>query len=102
MRERKLLAILLVHANEVVSTDRLVQELWGEDPPKTAVPALHNAVSRLRKALGEKVVQTRSPGYTLEVSTDELDAARFERLTAEAAGAPPEEAAEGLREALAL
>jgi DNA-binding SARP family transcriptional activator len=59
MRERKLLAIMLVHANEVVSTDRLVHELWGDDPPKTAVPALHNAVSRLRKVLGDTVVQTR-------------------------------------------
>ncbi len=101
MRERKLLAILLVHANEVVSTDRLVHELWGDDPPKTAVPALHNAVSRLRKALGDTVVQTRSPGYTLEVSADELDAARFEQLLAEAVG-PPEQAADRLREALAL
>ena len=101
MRERKLLAILLVHANEVVSTDRLVHELWGDDPPKTAVPALHNAVSRLRKALGDTVVQTRSPGYTLAVSTDELDAARFEQLLTEAVG-PPELAADRLREALAL
>ena len=101
MRERKLLAILLVHANEVVSTDRLVHELWGDDPPKTAVPALHNAVSRLRKALGDTVVQTRSPGYTLEVSAGELDAARFEQLLAEAVGSP-EQAADRLREALAL
>jgi DNA-binding SARP family transcriptional activator len=101
MRERKLLAILLVRANEVASTDRLVHELWGDDAPKTAVPAVHNAVSRLRKGLGDTVVQTRSPGYILEVSTDELDAARFEQLLSEAVG-PPEDAAERLREALAL
>jgi len=102
MRERKLLAILLVHANEVVSSDRLVHELWGEHPPKTAVPALHNAVSRLRKALGDAAVRTRTPGYTLEVSADELDAARFEQLVTKAAGSAPEETAERLREALAL
>jgi DNA-binding SARP family transcriptional activator/tetratricopeptide (TPR) repeat protein len=102
MRERKLLAILLVHANEVVSTDRLVQELWGDHPPKTAIPALHNAVSRLRKALGETALQTRTPGYTLEIADDELDASRFERLMKETAGAPPDEAADQLRLAISL
>jgi DNA-binding SARP family transcriptional activator/tetratricopeptide (TPR) repeat protein len=102
MRERKLLAILLVHANEVVSTDRLVDELWGDDRPKTAIPALHNAVSRLRKALGDTVVQTQTPGYTLGVAAEELDAGRFEELVASAAGAPAGEAADRLREALGL
>ena len=50
-RERTLLAVLLVHANEVVSTDRLVDGLWGEQPPGTAVAALHGLVSQLRRAL---------------------------------------------------
>ncbi len=99
---RTLLGALLVHAGEVVSTDRLVDELWGEHPPKTATTSLQNMVSQLRKALGADVLVTRPPGYALEVEPGQVDAARFERLVAEARGAPAQERARLLRDALAL
>ncbi len=51
-RQRALLAILILHANEVVSTDRLIDQLWGEHPPATAVHTVRVFVSRLRRALG--------------------------------------------------
>jgi DNA-binding SARP family transcriptional activator len=80
-RQRQLLAILLLHANEVVSADRLIDYLWGAEPPATAAKSLQVHVSRLRKALGrEGLLLTRSGGYTLAVGADKLDAARFERL----------------------
>ena len=82
LRQRSLLAVLALHANEVVSTDRLIDELWGENAPATAVHTVRVFVSRLRSALGgasERLV-TRPPGYVLELGVDELDAARFERL----------------------
>jgi len=77
-----LLAVLALHANQVVSTDRLIDELWGEHPPSTAVHTVQVFVSRLRGALGPagKRLLTRPPGYVLELGADELDAARCERL----------------------
>ncbi len=81
LRQRALLAILLLHANEVVSTDRLVDQLWGERPPATAVHTVQVFVSRLRGALksaGDRLV-TVSPGYVIEVGIDEIDADRCER-----------------------
>jgi DNA-binding SARP family transcriptional activator len=69
-KSRALLALLLLRANEVVSTDRLVDELWGERPPKTAVASLQNAVSRLRKALGRDLIVSRPPGYELRIEPD--------------------------------
>jgi DNA-binding SARP family transcriptional activator len=66
-KQRALLGLLLLHANEVVSSDRLVDELWGEaDRSK----ALQVAVSRLRKAIGPDVLVTRPPGYELRVERD--------------------------------
>jgi DNA-binding SARP family transcriptional activator len=84
-RQRALLALLLVHAGEVVSTDRLVDELWGEDDRGGAVHALQSAVSRLRRALGPEGSRlvARAPGYVLQVEEGELDAHRFEGLRAE-------------------
>src|SRR5215213_5393231 len=79
-KPRALLALLLLHANEVVSADRLIDELWGEDPPERAAAALRVNVSRLRKALPQDVLTTRSPGYVLRVEPDQLDLHRFERL----------------------
>ena len=58
-QHRALLAALVVHAGEVVSTDRLVDDLWGDDPPASAVGSLQNAVSQLRKALGSDLVVTK-------------------------------------------
>ena len=106
-RQRALLAILLLHANEVVSTDRLVEELWGENPPESGTKALQVAVSQLRKTLQSSaepdgVLVTRSPGYVLNVRRGELDLDRFESLVGEAEEREGVEAAALLREALAL
>src|SRR4051794_25293332 len=102
VKPRSLLAILLLHANEVVSTDRLHAALWGEAEPATAAKSIHIYVSRLRAQLGPDRLTTRAPGYVLRVDPAELDATRFERLVADARGAAPEAAARTLREALAL
>jgi DNA-binding SARP family transcriptional activator len=101
-KQRSLLAVLLLHANEVVSSERLIDDLWGEAPPATVAKSIQVYVSGLRKQLGEGRLVTRTPGYVLRVDPSELDAARFERLVAEARSARPERAAEKLREALAL
>jgi DNA-binding SARP family transcriptional activator len=102
-RQRALLALLLTHANEVVSTDRLIDELWGARPPKTAPNALQYHVSRLRKALGrDDAIVTRQPGYLICVEPDELDLLRFERLVEEAQRSQSERAARLLRDALRL
>ena len=85
-RQRALVAVLLLNANEVVSTDRLLEDVWGERLPETGVKALHVAVSQLRKTLGAEAngrLATRPPGYVLRVADDELDLHRFERLAAD-------------------
>src|SRR3954463_13224526 len=104
-KQRALLAILLLHAGEVVSTDRLIEALWGEDPPDTASKALQVHVSQLRKALPADVIRTRPPGYSLDVASDDLDLDRFRRLHDDArvlAGSEPGRARELLVEALSL
>jgi DNA-binding SARP family transcriptional activator len=101
-RQRALLAALLVRANTVVSSERLIDELWGENVPKTAATSLHNAVHQLRRLLGTETLVRRAPGYVLRVEEAQLDAARFERMVAEARDAELEERAGRLREALAL
>ena len=101
-KQRALIAMLLLHANEVLSVDRLVDALWGESPPKTAVTSLQNTVSQLRKLLGADVVATKAPGYVLKAEPESLDLARFERLVASARGAEPSQRALLLREALEL
>ena len=104
-RQRALLAILILHANEVVSTDRLIDQLWGEHPPATAVHTVRVFVSRLRRALGPAGAHlvTRPPGYVIEVGVDEVDADRSERLFASASAAladgKPREAEALLRDA---
>jgi DNA-binding SARP family transcriptional activator len=98
-----LLVLLLTSANEVVPADRLIDELWGADPPRTAANALQVHVSRLRRLLAaEDVVVTREPGYLIRVEPDELDLLRFEQLLSDAQNAVPDDAARILREALAL
>jgi len=79
-KQRALLAILLLHANEVVSTDRLIDALWEDDAPETGRKALQVYVSQLRKTLGKERIATRSPGYRLQVEPDELDLSRVQRL----------------------
>jgi DNA-binding SARP family transcriptional activator len=103
-KQRAILAILLLHAGEVVSSDRLIDDLWGDEPPESGVTALQVRVSQLRKALGPAAgqLETRAPGYVLRVGADELDLQRFERLVGEAERAEPEIAAGLLRNALAL
>ncbi|HVF13008.1 MAG TPA: BTAD domain-containing putative transcriptional regulator [Acidimicrobiales bacterium] len=103
---RALLAVLLLHSNQVVSAERLIDALWGESPPPGAVRTLHAYVSKLRKALGHTVVETRPPGYVLVVDPDRVDVHRFERLIADARAATtanePGRAARLFGEALSL
>jgi DNA-binding SARP family transcriptional activator len=102
-KPRALLALLLLNRNRVVSTERLVDELWGDEAPALATKTLQVYVSQLRKALGPERLVTRPPGYELRVDEGELDVDRFETLAAEArASANPKDAAAGFREALAL
>jgi DNA-binding SARP family transcriptional activator len=82
-KQRALLAVLLLHANEVVSTDRLIDALWEDSPPDRAQKALQVYVSGLRKLVGQKRIETRSPGYGLRVEADELDVQRCRRLIEE-------------------
>ena len=101
-RQRALLAALLLEAGRVVPMDRLVDELWGEEPPRTATTSLHNSVSRLRRALGEELIETRAPGYLLKAEPEWIDATHFERLLRAARGAAPRERRELLVQALSL
>ena len=109
-KQRHLLAILLLNANRVVSTDRLIDELWGESPPETAPNALQVYVSQLRKVLPGDAesapIARRDPGYLLRVEPGQLDLERFEKLAAEGrerlAAGDAAAAAATLGEALAL
>jgi DNA-binding SARP family transcriptional activator len=101
-----LLALLALRADELVASDRLVEDLWGESPPATAHKMLHNQVSGLRQALGRNGrLETQGSSYRLNVHPGERDIDRFEELVARGRAeldADPERAAEALREALAL
>ena len=108
LRERTLLARLLLAAGQVVSADRLAEDLWAGRPPEHYMATLRVYISRLRRALGDgsAVVITQPPGYRVTLGRSELDADRFARLVAAAredlAARRPEVAAAGLREALGL
>ena len=80
-KQQTLLAVLLLHAGEIVSPTRLMTELWGEDPPSTAAKGVQGYVSSLRRILGPDAIATRTHGYVLE--PEYLDAALFERMAAE-------------------
>jgi predicted ATPase/DNA-binding SARP family transcriptional activator len=82
-KQRALLAMLLLDANRVVSRDRLIEALWEDEPPETALKALQVYVSQLRKLLGKERLVTRTPGYFLRVESDELDLERSKRLQKE-------------------
>lgn len=86
-KQRALLALLLLHGNEVVSRDRIIDALWGERPPATVAAALNVYVSKLRKILGDagarEILVTQEPGYVLRVETGQLDSDRFTQLSAE-------------------
>src|SRR5262245_59822543 len=86
-KQRALLTILLLHANETVSKERLIEDLWGDRRPDTAPTALHGYVSQLRKVLEPaagghgRLLVTRAPGYELRLDPDQLDLDRFEQLS---------------------
>lgn len=86
-RPRAVLAVLLASRGRVVSTDVLVDVLWGEAPPRTADHTLRTYVSRLRRVLGDRLV-TRDGGYLLDVPPESVDACRFEHLAAAGGGVP--------------
>src|SRR6478672_10712101 len=79
-RQRAVLVCLLTRPNAVVPAARLVDDLWGDEPPQTAANTLQSYVSQLRKALGRESIETRGTGYAVRVEADGLDLARFERL----------------------
>lgn len=105
-KQRALLVLLLLDAGEVVSAERLIDALWGESPPASALNSVHIYVSQLRKALGEGCLITRGRGYLLAVEPEQLDLGRFERLLGEGrellGKAEPGPASETLRAALGL
>ncbi|MCY7417102.1 MAG: winged helix-turn-helix domain-containing protein, partial [Chloroflexi bacterium] len=101
-RTRAVLAILLLERDRVVSADRLIELVWGEDPPPTAETALQGHVSRLRRILGRWAIETRPPGYLLRAEPGAVDAERFASLVDRARAASPSDAGGMLREALAL
>ena len=109
LKERLVLGVLLLHANEFVSRERLIEDLWGEAPPPTARKAVNVYISQLRKALGRTgadPIATASGGYRLQVGQDALDSVRLETLLVHAreavAGGEQEEARKRYIEALAL
>ena len=101
-KQRALLALLLLNPNRVVSTDRIMDALWGEQVPRTAATSLQNFVSQLRKLLGSDVLVTKPPGYQLRVAADQLDLEKFVHLVEESRGEPAAERTTTLRRALAL
>src|SRR5438067_8615515 len=78
--QRSLLTLLLLRANETVSSERLVNEIWGESPPRTVATSLQNAVVGLRKVLGPEVISTCAPGYVLAMEPDKLELGWLERI----------------------
>jgi DNA-binding SARP family transcriptional activator len=102
-KQRALLALLLLHANEVVAGDSIIDALWGEKRPGTALTALHGHVSALRKLLGREAIETHPLGYLLRVDSAQTDAGRFESLVDPARReSDPSRRATRLRQALAL
>lgn len=101
-KPRALLALLLLREGRVATDERLIDELWGDDPPPTARAALQMHVSALRKALGPEVVVRRDGGYALPLGGHALDVQRFETLVETARSAQPARAAAAAREALDL
>jgi DNA-binding SARP family transcriptional activator len=101
-KQRALLALLTLNAGRVVPTDTLIDQLWGERPPRTAVTSLQNFVSQLRKLLGPELVETRPPGYLLQVERDAVDAFRFEQVLGEVRGLSAADRSARLADALAL
>jgi DNA-binding SARP family transcriptional activator len=101
-KQRAVLALLLLEAGRVVSQDGLVEALWSDDPPPTAVASLQNFVAQLRKALGDGVIENRPPGYVVRLEPEQLDVARVRSLVDSARASDPVQRAALLDQALAL
>jgi DNA-binding SARP family transcriptional activator len=101
-KQQVVLALLVLRANEMVRSERLIDELWGEHAPRNAAGALYNHVSRLRKALGPDVLGRREWGYVLRTPPESIDLRRFETMLAESEPLPALERAQKLNDALAL
>jgi DNA-binding SARP family transcriptional activator len=101
-KQRALLAMLLLEAGRVVSQDSLIEALWAESPPPTAVASLQNFVAQLRKTLGGEAIETRPPGYLVRLGPEQLDLARVRSLVDAARASEPVRRAALLDEALAL
>jgi DNA-binding SARP family transcriptional activator len=101
-KRRALLALLLLRANEVVRSERLIDDLWGENPPANAPAALRSHISRLRGSLGSELLARLEWGYVLRTPPESIDLRRFEQLLGEADPLPAGERAMLLAEALAL
>ena len=101
-KQRALLAVLLLNANQAVSKDSLIESMWGDEPPSTASKAIQVYVSQLRRVLGKRRLETKAPGYLLCVRNDELDLYRFEMLRKQAKDVDAKTASTLLHEALAL
>lgn len=103
LKQRAVLALLLLEAPQAVSTDRLIDALWGEEPPRTAATSLQNFISQLRKTLGTEVLVTKPPGYALSIRPEQIDLTRFRRLVTSArATQDAPQRATALQEALDL
>ncbi len=108
------LALLAIYPGQVLSSDRIIDEIWAGSPPPSALKTLHAYVSRLRRALQASVdndpigelLLSRNPGYVLAINDSQIDAVRFERMVADASSAlgsgQPDAAADGIREAMSL
>jgi DNA-binding SARP family transcriptional activator/tetratricopeptide (TPR) repeat protein len=106
LRQRAVLASLVLHANEVMPSEQLLVDLWGEDSPPSAANALQAAISRVRRALPPGRLITKAPGYLLRIFPEELDVSQFEQLVSEGREAltagDPVQAARTLSQALSL
>jgi len=101
-KQQVVLALLVLRANEMVGSERLIDELWGERPPRNAAGALYNHVSRLRKVLGPDVLARREWGYVLRTPPESIDLRRFEAMLSDAEQLPARERSQELTKALAL
>jgi DNA-binding SARP family transcriptional activator len=104
-RQRAVLVALLLQANRTVAVDSLIDQVWGDDPPRTSAVTIRNYIARIRGTLGEPAVRTRPPGYLLVVDRGRVDLYRFQDRVAEGRAQladRPDRAALTLRRALAL
>jgi len=109
-RARSLLALLVLHAGEPVAAERIIDELWGEDPPRTAGTVVQGLISRLRRSLEpgrakggpSAILKTAGTGYCLAIAPESIDANRFKGLLDRARAATPEERSEILAAALGM